>query len=223
MTTARQSLSEMQSRQLLVAFGLRFNRAETATTALEAAEIASRIGFPVVLKGDHRGLAHKSDAGMVRLGLSSKAAVREAADDLLVRLPPGGALSVQETIKGSRELILGFVRDRVYGPCVSIGIGGVMTEALGDVVFRRAPFDRGEALRAIGDLKGQKLLGALRGMPAIDRGALARMMMAMAKAGMSRPDITEIDVNPLIVSGDSPVAVDALVILETKAGDSIDA
>ena len=130
---------------------------------------------------------------------------------------------MQQTVKGSRELILGFIRDQVFGPCVSVGIGGIMAEALGDVVFRRAPFDRDEALCAIGDLQGQALLGALRGMPAVDRGALAGLMLAIAQAGMSRPDIAEIDVNPLIVSGDQPIAVDALVILETRAGESTDA
>lgn len=220
MTIARKSLSEMQSRALLAPFGVRFNRAEAAATSDEAAAIASRIGFPVVLKGDHPQLAHKSDVGMVRLGLGREVAVLEAATDMLARLPFDGALSVQETVKGSRELILGFIRDQIFGPCVSIGIGGIMAEAVGDVVFRCAPFDRDEALRAIGDLKGQALLGALRGMPAIDREALAELMLAVAAAGTSRPDIAEIDINPLIVSGDKPIAVDALVIMETRVGES---
>ncbi len=221
--TQRRTLSEMQSRDLLGQFGIRFNRSDAVSAADEAVAAAERIGFPVALKGDHELLAHKSEAGMIRLGLGDSASVREAAEDMLARLPQGGRLSVQEMVCGSRELILGFMRDEVFGPCVSIGVGGILTEALGDVVFRRAPFDRQEALLAIADLKSQELLGAIRGMPAVNRDELAGLMLALAEAGMARTDIAEIDINPLIVAGERAIAVDALVVLEAESRGASDA
>jgi acetyl-CoA synthetase (ADP-forming) len=117
-------------------------------------------------------------------------------------------------VPGSRELIAGFVRDDEFGPCVMVGLGGVLAEALGDVAFRLAPLEAVDADDLVDDLSSQALLGALRGEPAVDRSALAGILLGLAAAGHDDERIRSIDLNPLIVSAGIPVAVDALVELD---------
>lgn len=209
----RTILSEQGSRAFLATFGIPFNRSEIASGVEEAVAAANNIGYPVVLKGDHPLLAHKTEAGVVHLGVTGPETVRAAASQILQTIPEGGQISVQETVVGKREFLAGFFRDDVFGPCVSIALGGIFTEVLDDAVFRSVPFDRSDALAALDDLKNQKLLGTFRGMPAVDREALADVMLALAEAGTSGNDVGEIDLNPLIVTGGRPLAVDALVVL----------
>ena len=121
-------------------------------------------------------------------------------------------------VAGKRELILGLIRDPQFGACVSVGIGGIFAETLQDVVFRLAPIDRAEALAMLDELKFASLLGAVRGEPPADREALAAALVALGRIGLEHPEIQEIDINPMIIAGSRPVAVDALIIL--KAGVS---
>ncbi len=210
------ALSEMQSRALLEKHGVPFNRALSAMSADEAVASAEAIGFPVALKGDHPAIAHKSDAGLVRLNLSTPEDVRWAAGEIQAAMPEGGRFSVQEMIAGDREFIVGLITDEVFGPCVTIGVGGVFTEALSDAVFRRLPVDEDELVAALDDLKNQKLLGALRGKPPVDRTALAHVALAVARAAEADLAIAEIDLNPVILVDGRPVAVDALVVKQEK-------
>jgi acetyl-CoA synthetase (ADP-forming) len=106
------------------------------------------------------------------------------------------------------------LRDDEFGPCVMLGIGGIFTEALGDVAFRLAPLDATDAADLIDDLANQALLGAVRGEPPVDRAALARILLALAEVGEGDGRVRSIDLNPLIVAGGVPVAVDALVELD---------
>jgi acyl-CoA synthetase (NDP forming) len=114
-------------------------------------------------------------------------------------------------VAGARELIAGYVRDDEFGPCVMLGIGGIFAEALGDVGFRLAPLDAMDADELIDDLANQALLGAVRGEPPVDRAALAGILLGLSAVGESDERIRSIDLNPLIVAGGVPVAVDALV------------
>jgi acetyl-CoA synthetase (ADP-forming) len=123
-------------------------------------------------------------------------------------------LLVGSMVAGARELIAGFVRDDVFGPCVMLGIGGIFAEALGDVAFRLAPLEPVDADDLIDELSNQALLGPLRGEPAVDRAALARIVLGLAETGVGDERIRSIDLNPLIVAGGVPVAVDALVELD---------
>ena len=107
--------------------------------------------------------------------------------------------------------ILGLVRDRQFGPCVMLGLGGILAEAIRDVVFRAAPLSRIDAAEMIEDLKAVHLLGAFRGEPAVDREALGAALSALGRIGLEHPEILSIDVNPMIVSGAQALAVDALV------------
>jgi acetyl-CoA synthetase (ADP-forming) len=117
--------------------------------------------------------------------------------------------------RGSRELIAGVLRDPQFGPCVMIGVGGVLAEALADVAFRLVPVERVDAEEMLDDLAAQPLLGPVRGEPPVDRGAVADVVLALSRLAVENADIVAVDVNPLVVVEGRPVAVDALV--EVKA------
>ena len=123
-------------------------------------------------------------------------------------------VSVQEMITQGKEVILGMNRDPQFGPLVTFGLGGIYVEALKDVTFRVAPLTREDALEMIDEIKTNKLLGEFRGSPAVDREALAKALVGVGELGLKYDSIAEIDINPLIISGDKPVAVDALVVLK---------
>ena len=146
------TLSEFASKQLLASYGVPVSRERLAEDAASAASAAAEIGFPVVLKLCGRAIAHKTERDLVRLGLASAEAVRAAAEDLLARSRPEDGevgLLVAEMVAGRRELIAGLVRDPQFGPCVVLGLGGILTEALGDVVFAAAPLSRREARQLV--------------------------------------------------------------------------
>ena len=185
----------------------------------DAVAAAEEIGYPVVVKLCGAAIAHKTERGLVKLGLSDAAAVEAAAEEVLAEIQPGDGdgdvgLLVGSMVSGARELIAGFVRDDEFGPCVMLGIGGIFAEALGDVAFRLVPLDAGDAADLIDDLANQALLGPVRGEPPVDRQALIRILLALAEVGDGDDRIRSIDLNPLIVAGGVPVAVDALVELD---------
>ena len=211
------TLSEHASKALVARYGVSVPREALAADAAGAAGAAEGIGFPVVLKLCGDGIAHKTERRLVRLGLPDAAAVRTAAGELLALARPDDGraqLLVAEQVPGRRELIAGLVRDPQFGPCVVLGLGGIFTEALGDVVFAAAPLTAPEAARMIDGLRTQGLLGPFRGEPAVDRDALAHVLVALGRLGLERNDVRSVDLNPLIVRDGRPVAVDALVELD---------
>jgi len=121
---------------------------------------------------------------------------------------------VQEMIQGRRELVAGMTRDPQFGPCVMFGIGGIFTEIFEDVCFRVAPLTREDAFALMQGIRGNKILGAVRGMPAVDMEALAEILIAVGQIGIEHDRVKEIDLNPIKVPKGSPVAVDALIVLD---------
>jgi acetyltransferase len=218
------TLSEHASKRLLAGYGVPCAREALARDAAGAVAAAEGLGFPVVVKLCGEAIAHKTERDLVRLGLADAAAVRRAAEELLARRRAEDgdvALLVAEMVRGRRELIAGFVRDPQFGPCVVLGLGGILTEALGDVVFGAAPLSRAEARRMIRGLRTSHLLTKpFRGEPAVDEDALADLLVGLGRLGAERPDVKSVDVNPVIVAGARPVAVDALVVLEDPAAKS---
>jgi acetyl-CoA synthetase (ADP-forming) len=211
------TLSEHESKELLRAGGIDVPRDRLVDDAEAAVRAAGELGYPVALKLCGRKIAHKTERGLVRLSLASAEAVREAAHALLAarRADDGDArLLVCRMVAGRRELIAGLVRDPQFGPCVMLGLGGIFAEALGDVAFAAAPLARGDAEDLIDALQTRKLLGPFRGEPAVDRRVLASLLESLGRIGAERPEVRSIDVNPLIVSGDRPVVIDALVELD---------
>jgi acetyltransferase len=209
------TLSESASKALLREAGVPMADEREVATAELAAIAATEIGFPVVAKLCGDAIAHKTERGLVRLKLGSAQAVNEAAADLLAAArPEDGPVTVlvAPMVQGNRELIAGVVRDPQFGASVMLGIGGILAEAIADVVFRPAPLDRVTAHEMIADLATQKLLGEFRGEAAVDREKLVDVLVGLGKLASERSDIASIDVNPLIVRADGvPIAVDALV------------
>jgi len=207
-------LSEFDSKRLLRSYGIPAVEERLVDDVEAAVCAAGELGYPVAVKLCAVGLAHKTERGLVRLDLSDDAAVRVAGADLFGRRAPDlsdARLLVQRMVRGRRELILGLTRDRQFGPCVMLGLGGILAEAIRDVVFRVAPLTTLDALEMVEDLKAAHLLGAFRGEPAVDREALATSLVALGRVGVERPEIVSIDVNPVILCGSRLVAVDALV------------
>lgn len=209
------TLSESASKALLREAGVPMADEREVATAEFAALAASEIGFPVVAKLCGDAIAHKTERGLVRLKLATAQAVSEAAADLLAAARPDDGpvtVLVAPMVQGNRELIAGVVRDPQFGASVMLGIGGILAEAIADVVFRPAPVDRVTAHEMIADLATQKLLGEFRGEAAVDREKLVDVLVGLGKLASERSDIASIDVNPLIVRADGvPIAVDALV------------
>jgi succinyl-CoA synthetase beta subunit len=208
------TLSEAESKALVAAHGIPVPEERIAPDAGAAVTAADAIGYPVVLKLNGDAIAHKTERGLVRLNLTDAAAVARAADELLGAATPGDGpvdLLVAPMLRGNRELIAGLHQDPQFGPTVMLGIGGILAEAIADVAFRLVPLDRVDAEDLVDDLATQSLLGPFRGEPAVDRDALVAVITGLADLATARPDVTSVDLNPLIVVGGRPIAVDALV------------
>jgi acyl-CoA synthetase (NDP forming) len=173
----------------------------------EAAAMAEKMQFPVVLKAERSGLVHKSDAGAVRLGLSGGGAVAEAFEDFRSRFGAGPALLQRQASPGV-ELVIGARRDPLFGPIVLAGLGGVWIEVLEDVALRLAPIDADEARAMLDELKGRKLLAGFRNRPPIDLVRFARLIADLSQWFSAAAWLGELDLNPIIANGDEFTIVD---------------
>jgi len=212
------TLSEADSKQLLAAHGVAVLEERLVGDADAAVRAAAEIGYPVVAKLCGDRIAHKSERGLVRLGLGDADAVWAAAADLLEAATTADgevAVLVAPMVNGHRELIAGLAHDPQFGMTVMIGVGGVLAEAVADVAFRLVPIARVDAEDMIDDLRTQHLLGPLRGEPAVDRAQLVDILVGLSGAAEANPAIRSADVNPLVVVEGRPIAVDALVELQT--------
>lgn len=208
------TLSEFESKRLLGGFGVPVVPDRLVAGPEEAVAAAAEFAGPVALKLCGAAIAHKTERGLVRLGLEGDGVVRRAAGDLLAAARPEDgevALLVTPMVRGARELIAGLHRDPQFGMTVMLGVGGVLAEALGDVAFRLVPLEGVDAEDLVDDLATQRLLDEFRGEPAVDRQALVDVVVGLARAAVAHPEIVSADVNPLIVVEGRPVAVDALV------------
>ena len=201
------TLAEADAKQQLAAFGLRVPKAGRAASAEEAAELAETIGFPVVLKGE--GAAHKSEAGLVRLGLSAKQQVLEAAGDMTT-----DGFLVEEMIAGSiAELLVGIVHDPAHGFVLTLGAGGTLTELLGDTASLLIPSSREAVETALSKLKIARLLEGHRGKPCGDlRPVLDAIMTIQAYVVAHADRVREVEINPLLVTPKDAIAADALIV-----------
>lgn len=211
----RGPLSEWDAKQLVSAYGVRVPREELVTSAVGAAVAADAIGYPVVLKACGPTLQHKSERGLVRLGLADGEAVRSAYEALMAAAPEAEGVLVGEMVTGGVETIVGLSRDDLFGPVVAVGLGGVFVEVFQDVTFRVPPFGRQEAERLVSELRALPLLRGARGRPPADVAALVDAVMSVQQIALDLgDDLAELDLNPLVVlpEGQGAVALDALVI-----------
>jgi acetate---CoA ligase (ADP-forming) len=190
-----------------------------AHTADEAVDAAASMGYPVVLKIESPDLPHKTEAGVVRLNLRDADAVRDAYGQIMAKAqavspaPRVNGVLVQQMIPQGIEMVIGARIDPLFGPLVVVGLGGILVELLQDSALAPAPVTHNEALSLLAQLKGARLLDGFRGMPAVDRNRLAEVICQVAAfAADHREAIAELDVNPLICTGDRITAVDALIV-----------
>jgi acetyltransferase len=215
------TLSESASKSIVKAYGLTINEEALAKDADEAAAIANRLGGALALKICSADIAHKTEAGAIRLDVSGEAAVRRAHEEVAAA---ARAFKPEARIEGvlvSRmaprgvELMVGCTQDPVFGPVVVAGIGGVHVEVLRDVAYRIAPVDPAQAHAMLKELKAYALLEGVRGQPPRDIDALADAIVRVSwLASDLRDEISELDINPLIAleAGQGALVVDALIV-----------
>lgn len=218
----RVTIGDAEAREILEAYGFATPRTRLARDRDEAARLAEEIGYPVALKIASPDILHKTDLGGVKLNLGTADDVREAYDLMVYRaaryVPDAdiwGCL-VQEMIAGGKEVIVGMGRDPHFGPLMVFGMGGIYVEAVQDVAFRVAPFDRREAHEMINEIQCINLLRGVRGDPPCDLNALAEALLRFSQLVTDFPEIVEFDVNPLTLfeEGRGVVGIDMRLILE---------
>jgi len=210
------ALSEFESKQLLASYRIPVTRETLVENEENLIKTAGDIGYPIVIKACSPDIAHKTEKGLIRLDIRDDDEAKVAFNEIIARMNGNEkTVLVQEMIKGKRELVAGLTRDAQFGPCVMFGLGGIFTEILKDTSFRVAPLEKLDALKMMQEIKGHKILDSIRGMDAADLNMLTDILIALGRIGLENENIKEIDINPLILSGGKPVAVDALVVLGT--------
>ncbi len=211
----------LQAAEILRTAGISVVNSVLTRSAGEAADAADKIGYPVALKIESPDILHKTEAGGVRLGLGDAGAVEaafaEITADARTYRPDADidGVVVQKMGSDGVEMVLGARRDPVFGPVVMVGLGGVLVEVMGDVVFRSAPVSRAEADAMLDDLQGVALLAGVRGGEPADREALVEMICALSVfAASAHPRLAELDLNPVLAGPDGAVAVDWLMVVE---------
>jgi len=213
------SLTEREAKQVMALYGVPVVSDALVHSAGAAAEAAAKAGFPVVLKGESPDIPHKTEAGLVKLGLTSAAAVERAYDEIMQAVagmaakPEFRGVVVQPMIGKGVEVMVGARYDPQLGALVVVGLGGVFVEALRDTALALAPVGRFEAQAMLRGLKGAALLGGFRGAPAVDVARLAEIVCRFSElAADAGAAVSEMEINPLICAGERIVAVDALIV-----------
>jgi acetyltransferase len=221
--TNQGALSEAEAKRLLKACGFVVPLGGLAQSAAEARSLASNLGCPVVLKASSPALLHKTEAGVIRLGLKRPDEVEEAFADIVEKAKKCNrkarldGILVEEMIGGeTREVIVGARQDLRFGPVVTFGLGGIFVEAIRDFVVAPAPLSMEEAREMIRKIRGYQILSAFRGRPAADLETVARVLCQIGQlASAWRERIAELEINPLFVlpAGSGAIVGDALVVL----------
>jgi succinyl-CoA synthetase beta subunit len=210
------ALSEFEAKKMLAENNIPVTREILVQTMDEALAAADKIGYPVAVKACSPELMHKNDSGCIDLNVNSSddlaASYERIKSSVSVKLE---GILIQEMVPGNRELVLGLNREPQFGPCVMLGLGGVMTEVFKDTVFRVAPLDRTEALDMIDELKSKEMLEAFRGEKPANLEAICQCLVMLGAIGLENKQVSEIDINPLKIDPEGNVkAADALVIIK---------
>ncbi|MFD5618267.1 acetate--CoA ligase family protein [Streptomyces yangpuensis] len=214
-----QQLSEHAAKQLLRAYGIRVPREQLVTSAAAAVRAAGLVGYPVVMKASGPQLGHKTELGLVKIGLTSASQIRDAYRELTdiaryENVPLDGILVCQMVERGV-EMVVGVTQDDLFGPTVTVGLGGVLVEVLHDAAVRVPPFGEDQARAMLTELRGHALLEGVRGAPPADVDALVEVVLRIQRMALEFGDeLSELDINPLMVlpRGQGAVALDALAI-----------
>ncbi len=215
----RTVLTEIESKEVLAEAGIPVARATLARTPKEAAEAATKAGFPVVLKIVSPDITHKSDVGGVRVGLESAAEVQSAFDEIVASVKSKQpearieGVAVQPMAPQGVEVIVGMSKDPQFGPVLMFGLGGIFVEVLKDVAFRIVPLEPRDARQMIREIKGFPVLQGVRGQEPADLAALESLLLKLSEFVEAHPEIDELDLNPVFAYKDGCIAVDARIVV----------
>ncbi len=217
---SRKFLLESEAKAVCMEYGIPVTAFKVAKTEEEALKFADEVGYPVVLKIVSPDVVHKSDVGGVIINLKTPEEVKDARRKILANVKRHKAdaeivgILVQEMAPKSTEVIVGATKDPQFGPALMFGLGGVFVEVLEDVTFRIAPITELDAREMITEVKGYPLLKGYRGQPPADIDAIASILVNTSKLVIDRPEIKEVDLNPIMVYEKGAKTVDARIILE---------
>ncbi len=221
----RDSLTEIEAKQVFAAYGLPVTTTELAKTEEDAVQLARKVGYPVVMKIVSPDILHKSDAGGVKVNLKDEASVRDAFKTIMKNAKVYKAtakihgIAVQEMAPWGTEVILGSVNDPTFGPTMMFGLGGIFVEVLKDVTFRVAPVADTQAMQMLDEIRGAPILNGVRGEAPRDKKALSEVICQYSSMIIDLKDeIAESDANPVLVyeHGAGVKVVDARIILKKK-------
>ncbi len=221
----RTYLTEPESKQILKEAGINITEIRIARSKEEAISLAKQMGFPVVLKIVSPDVLHKTDAGGVKLNLRNSQQVGKAYDEIMSSIKkhqPNAniqGIAVQNMARQGIEVIIGMSKDPQFGPVLMFGLGGILVEVLKDVSFRIVPLTRRDAREMIHEIKGYPILEGYRGQEPANTAILEDMLLKVSDFVENRPEIKELDINPIFAYSDGAVAVDARVILEPKGAN----
>jgi acyl-CoA synthetase (NDP forming) len=221
----RTSLNAPEAKRVCDAYGIEVPQEGLATSSEEAVGLAEEIGYPVVLKIVSPDILHKTEAKGVLVGLSSSDEVSSGYDTILENAKAYNAdasitgVQVQRMLPEGQEVLIGAISDPTFGPVVTFGLGGILVEVLRDVTFRLAPTSAEDALEMVNGIRTAELLRGVRGQPGVDQQALADMVQRVSELVTDFPEITEVDLNPVLAQPDGAIAVDARFVVSFDAAD----
>ena len=216
----RDSLTAPEGKLVCDAYGIAVPREELAKTAADARQLASSIGFPVVMKIVSPDILHKTEAGGVVVGVKNADEAATAFDTIIANAKRYKAdadivgIQVQQMLKAGQEVIIGAVTDDSFGKLVAFGLGGVLVEVLKDITFRMAPTTREDAFSMLDGIQAAEMLKGVRGSDPVDRDALANMIVAVSQLVTDFPELSEIDLNPVFATKDSAIAADVRIVVD---------
>ena len=215
----QKALDEHTAKILLSAYGVPVTKEILAKTEKEAIAAAKKIGYPVALKACSWEIMHKSDKGLIALNVEDEGSIKIELQNIQKAAGKKVPVLVQEMLSGNREFLAGMTRFAGFGPCVVFGLGGVFTEIYNDTTIRLAPLTNCDTQEMFADIRARKLLGDFRGLPPVKKDQLAKILQAVGNIALLHPEIAEIDLNPIIISGARPIVADALIVLVDKPKD----
>ena len=224
----RTALTAPEAKKVCDAYGIPLPKEALATSADQAASSAAEIGFPAVMKIVSADILHKTEAGGVKIGVASAESARAAYDEIFKNAHAYNAyaridgVQIQQMLpSGAQEVLVGAVTDPSFGKLVAFGLGGILVEVLKDITFRMAPVSRDQAMAMMSAIKAAEVLNGVRGQPALNKEAIADIIVGVSNLITDFPQITELDLNPVFATKNTAIAVDALITVDFAAQKEI--
>jgi|YNPMSStandDraft_1061717.scaffolds.fasta_scaffold01515_7 acetyltransferase len=209
----QKALDEHAAKTLLAIYGIPIPDEKLIASKEELDDVVASLKYPVVMKACHPDIMHKTEKGLVILPVKDRDEAKDAFSQIQKRAGFATPVLVYTLVEGKREFMAGALNQKGFGKAVLFGLGGIFTEALKDITFRVAPLTKRDAFEMLYDIQAKTLLGKFRNEDEVDTSSLANLLYVLSTVPLLHPEISEIDCNPIIISGSKPVVIDALVVL----------